>query len=528
MILFFEQYLTDPVLRWELFFIGSVFLIQILFFLKTRKDITVFKNTFSEELKLTKKTNINSKSEGNDESIQERLGNAIQLNSTSKNPIHLRIKDSINNYLLHNSGATVNYSIIKDIIDRELDSKNEEITQYIPIPLYLGLSATIIGIIFGLFAMPDLSASANGDGAGSGVSIEAIGPLIDGVKIAMFATLSGLLWTICLSSFVYNRGIKKVSEQKNQQLNYLQENLLPELFKAEDAGVIGLKSSIDQFSRLTTDIVKELQTATMNSKENIISQQETLVRIEKLNVTKISKVNLELFDRLERNMESFYEFSEFIDQLSTISNDLDKFSKKAGSIDRIAENIDQTLEESRDLTKFLTSHLQKMEQMGDVALYSFDLSEKRFKDAVDKLMESTADNINSVRTVSDEIENNFDKVYDQLFKKLEEIARLHIDEFSKVYSDSLPKFQNLDHLKELEEIKSQLSLAFNGRANGTEEGGKVNNLELVTTRVGQITGLLTELEKNTKALKGYRSSNRAFLPNWVRNFFDWVKSLFGK
>ncbi|MDZ7718051.1 MAG: hypothetical protein U5K72_04420 [Balneolaceae bacterium] len=141
-------------------------------------------------------------------------------------------------------------------------------------------------------------------------------------------------------------------------------------------------------------------------------------------------------------MESFYEFSEFIDQLSVISGELGRFSKKADSIDKVAQNIDQTLEESRDLTRFLTSHLKKMEDMGDVALYSFDLSEKRFKDAVDKLVDSTAENVNSVKTISDEIENNFDKVYEQLFNKLGEIAQLHIDQFTKVYKNSLPKFQN--------------------------------------------------------------------------------------
>lgn len=521
MIAFFDEVMSNSLLLTELIIILSFIILQLYFFVKTKLSAKVLEDVFKKPLRLYKhKREEGDKAEASD--------NLILLITNSENEVNLRIKESINNYLSNNRGTTVNYSIIKDIIEREIDSKESEIIQAIPIPLYLGLSATIIGIIFGLFAMPELAQEAN-NGGNSGVdNLDGIDALINGVKIAMVATLSGLVWTILLSTMVYSKASKKILKDKNSQLNYLQENLLPELFKAEDAGVIGLKSSIDNFSRLTKDIVEEIKEATQTSKSNIVSQQETLDRIEKLNVTKISKVNLELFDRLERNMESFYEFSEFIDQLSTISKDLGKFSSKAGSIDKIADNIDQTLEESRDLTKFLTTHLQKMDEMGDVALYSFDLSEKRFKEAVDKLVESTAENINSVKTVSDEIESNFDKVYDQLFIKLEEIAKLHIDQFTEVYNESLPKFQNLDHLKELEEIKSQLSVAFNGTTNGVETSESTNNIVLANKRLEEITTLLTKLDKNTKALKGYSGSKKVSLPKWLRDFFDWFKSLFNK
>jgi len=519
MMSFFQDVMNTPLLLAELVIILFFIALQVYFFFKTKLSAKILEDIFKKPLTLVKFDD--------DESLDSST-EVILLKSESKNEVNLRIKESINNYLSHNRGATVNYSIIKDIIEREVDSKESEVNQAIPIPLYLGLSATIVGIIFGLFAMPELAQEATSGASSSVGDLAGIDALINGVKIAMVATLSGLVWTILLSTMVYSKASKKVLKDKNSQLNYLQENLLPELFKAEDAGVVGLKSSIDNFSRLTKNIVEEIREATLTSKMNIVAQQETLDRIEKLNVTKISKVNLELFDRLESNMESFYLFSEFIGQLSTISEGLDNFSRKAGSIDKIAASVDKTLEESRDLTKFLTSHLQKMEGMGDVALYSFDLSEKRFKEAVDKLVETTADNVNSVKTVSDEIERSFDKVYDQLFEKLEEIAKLHIEQFTEVYNESLPKFQNLDHLKELEVIKSQLSVAFNGRSNGAEGEVKANNFELVTIRLGQITGLLAELEKNTKLLKGHTKTSRVILPKWVRDFFEWFKSIFGK
>ena len=532
MISFFEHFYNDPVLRWELFFIGSVFLIQIMFFIKTRKDISVFKNTFSEKLTVTsKQRDIISLSEYEyeDDNSQNSILNVTQLSSSSKNPIHLRIKDSINNYLLHNFGATVNYSIIKDIIEREIETKNEEIAQYIPIPLYLGLSATIIGIIFGLIAMPDFAPSVIEGDTAENIGMEAIGPLINGVKIAMFATLSGLLWTIILSSFIYSRGLKKVSEEKNQQLNYLQEILLPELFKAEDAGVVGLKSSIDNFSRLSTDIVKELQIATVNSKENIISQQETLDRIEKLNVTKISKVNLELFDRLDKNMDSFLKFSEFLDRMEVISDNLRSFSMKANSIDEIAREINSNIKESRELTQFLTTHLQKIEKMGDGALYSVDMAEKGFKDAIEKLSETSENNIEQIGSISDQIEIKFNEIYENLFKKLDEVTKLYIDELTTVYSDAVPRFESLDHLSHLEQINSHLEKASNGTVTSIPEiNEKMNQLELANKRLAQMSALLNSVEKNTKNLKGIKVTERSGLSKVLRDFMEWVKSLFGR
>jgi len=513
----------NPILLAEIILIGFVFLIQIMFFLKTKKDISVFKNTFSEKLKVTTKQrelSPHSEYELEDDNSQNNSLNLTQLSSTSKNPIHLRIKDSINNYLLHNFGATVNYSIIKDIIEREIDTKNEEIAQYIPIPLYLGLSATIIGIIFGLFAMPNLSENAD---------ISGIEPLIVGVKIAMFATFSGLFWTILLSSFIYSRGLKKVSEQKNQQLNYLQEILLPELFKAEDAGVIGLKSSIDHFSRLTSDIVKELQSATINSKENIISQQETLDRIERLNVTKISKVNLELFDRLDKNMDSFLKFSEFLDRMEIISENLRSFSMKAKSIDDIASEINSNVKESRELTQFLTAHLQKIEKIGDGALYSVDMAEKGFKDAIEKLSETSENNIEQIGSISDQIEIKFNEIYENLFKKLDEVTKLYIDELTTVYSDAVPRFESLDHLSHLEQINAHLEKASNGTVTSIPEiNEKMNQLELANKRLAQMSTLLNSVKKNTKNLKNIKVTERSGMSKALRDFMEWVKSLFGR
>lgn len=57
-----------------------------------------------------------------------------------------KILDSINNYLQKNKGAVSDFMLIKDIVERNCDSKEEEITIQTPIPLYIGLMGTMLGI----------------------------------------------------------------------------------------------------------------------------------------------------------------------------------------------------------------------------------------------------------------------------------------------------------------------------------------------------------------------------------------------
>ncbi|MEO9258006.1 MAG: MotA/TolQ/ExbB proton channel family protein, partial [Crocinitomicaceae bacterium] len=174
-----------------------------------------------------------------DEPEDISTGEIVKLSlveTQSSNIVMVRIAKSLNSYLINNYGAVVNFSIIKDIIDREVDVEDEGITQNISTPLYMGLAATMIGIILGLWAMPNLDGDEFSKGLGS---------LIDGVKAAMIASFIGLVCTTILTSFFYKKAKHKVLKDKNNQLSYLQAKLLPELVRAEDTGVSGLKASID-------------------------------------------------------------------------------------------------------------------------------------------------------------------------------------------------------------------------------------------------------------------------------------------
>src|SRR5690554_6047630 len=97
------------------------------------------------------------------------------------------ILSPINNYLIKNKGAVGDFNLIKDIVDRSLDVEEEEISGNLPLPLYLGLFGTMLGIIISLVNI-SLQTSGNEDS-------ELIKILLSGVKISMIASAIGIVYT---------------------------------------------------------------------------------------------------------------------------------------------------------------------------------------------------------------------------------------------------------------------------------------------------------------------------------------------
>lgn len=60
------------------------------------------------------------------------------------------IINATNGYLIRNKGAVSDFNLIKDIVDRNIDTVDDEISNQLALPLYLGLMGTMIGIVIGL------------------------------------------------------------------------------------------------------------------------------------------------------------------------------------------------------------------------------------------------------------------------------------------------------------------------------------------------------------------------------------------
>lgn len=439
--------------------------------------------------------------------------NITLVETFGANEVISRIKHTLNSYLLNNYGAAVNFSIIKDIIDREVDVKDEEISQSVPTPLYLGLAATMIGIIFGLLAMPKL----NGDGFAEGINA-----LIRGVQLAMFASLSGLTCTTLLSSFFYKRAKKVVIRDKNDQLSYLQAKLLPELVRAEDTGVSGLKASLDRFAREATKITDNVKIAVNQTGMNLQAQLDVISKVENLNMTRVSKVNLELFDRLETNMVSFNQFSNYLTLMNKISENLVNFSNKTDNVETITTEIKTTLYNSQELMRFLTAHFQQIQTVGSSALNAVNLSDSHFREAIERLTDETNTRISTLNSLSDNTESTLKETFENIGNKLNEITEKHLNSLTGVYNESIPHFDQLDNLKLLPELNekstnqsiemidaiNQLNRSLINISNSMDNKSVIVKLEAI------------EKSLNRRSTNGRKTSEKSPIPSFFKKLKD--------
>jgi uncharacterized protein Yka (UPF0111/DUF47 family) len=513
----------------EILVIVSVIIYQFYISRKIYKNIRQFKEIFRDRLSVIsgyiEKSNLNKKEKATDDIVfvepEKANGQAdlfsdrnvvkISLTETYGVGIIQRIKEAINLYLLNNYGAAVNFSIIKDIIDREVDIKDEEISNSITTPLYFGLAATMIGIIFGLFAMPE----SNGNHFSEGIDA-----LINGVKLAMFGSLTGLASTTILSSVFYKNAKKKISSDRNEQISYLQATLLPELVKAEDTGVSGLKASLDRFARVATNISDNVLVAVKKTGENIVLQQEVIDKVANLDVLKISKANLELFNRLESNMIAFIKFSEYVSLMSQISDNLKDFASRTKNIDSVIEQINSSIQENKRLSQFLTSHFEKIETAGLASLKAVDLSDSHFKEAIEKLREETDNTLNqafravnesasyfssAIEKLKEETDNRISRlnqdaagnesklaeIYNDIGNRLSSVTSMHISQLQAAYSNALPQFDQLSNLQILPKIQELIS----DSTSKLQNDSNTNSSRLIEA-INQLNNSLTSVADN--------------------------------
>src|SRR4030042_655880 len=213
---------------------------------------------------------------------------------------------------------------------------------------------------------------------------------------------------------------------------------------------------------------------------------------------------LELLNHLESNMIAFNKFSEYVSLMSQISENLKDFASRTRSVDNIVNQIDLSLQENNRLSRFLSSHFEKIETAGLAALKAVDLSDSHFKEAIEKLKTETDNCINQVFRAVNESASHFSdaieklreetdnrisrlsrdaadneskltEIYHDISVRLTSATSQHISEFQKAYSNAIPHFDQLDNLQILRKILEQVSDGVTHLQNDTN----INTVKLI-------------------------------------------------
>jgi len=292
--------------------------------------------------------------------MQEKYIEVTLIRARQSNAVLDKILSSVNTYLLRNKGAVSDFNLIKDVVERNTDAVDEEINALLPIPLYLGLMGTMIGIVIGLFAMPSIS-DANFESA--------IDMLIGGVKIAMIASFVGLLFTVILSGWKYKGAKLEAEGLKNDFFTWIQTQLLPVLSQNISSSIYSLQANLLNFNDTFSINITSFNGLMHKILHTFDSQITLMNELKEVDVAQLAKLNVNVLQELRTSTREFEKFSTFLTQLNSFVDNAQKLNYNINSqldrthaIEQIATSIESNTSANKVIIEVLTAELREISE----------------------------------------------------------------------------------------------------------------------------------------------------------------------
>lgn len=310
-------------------FVIAIILLQIVLFVKTGRLISNLKRVLSGDF-----------STG---TIEAEDVTVIRYKKDNRDKVSENIETSINTYLRKNRGAVSDFNLIKDIVERNCDTLEAEITSQTPLPLYLGLMGTVAGIILGLFTITLSGGFSNIE--------KVIEILMSDVAIAMVASFMGIGFTT-LTLWKSKQCKVTVEANKNRFYTWIQTNLLPVISKSAVSAITLLQQNLTRFNDSFTGTVDRLEEKLGDVGDVYESQIEILEKIEAIDVKRMAVANVKVLSALDGSMGSLDHFSQYM------------------------SSVTEYLTAVRELNGKLDEHLERTETLGIVS----DFYKKQMKE----------------------------------------------------------------------------------------------------------------------------------------------------
>lgn len=360
--------------------------------------------------------------------------------SNYKNPIFVEITNSINKYLESNKSVN-DFYLMKDIVDRNCDSKEEEISIQTPIPLYLGLVGTMSGVLVGvafLWLTGGLSDLLGSGGNGSGA--KGIEALLGGVALAMISSILGIvLTTISSNSFKKAKSIFEVN--KHTFLSWIQAKLMPKLSDNVVGAIRDMTGNLTNFNDVFSNNVRNLDVALGKINSSYKQQTELMAAVRKLADKDLSMKNLKLFEALTHSTKEIEELNrylvnsnEYIANVKALNENLEKHENRTRIMEEIGVFFKSELTQIEERKNEMSKAVGKVDDYLKQVLDNLkDNAEKQFVE----LQKTVGKQDELFKKKSDEIENivsgmrDFAHIKDNMAKFTAEIHSQN-DKFDKL------------------------------------------------------------------------------------------------
>lgn len=280
--------------------------------------------------------------------------------------------DDINSYLIYNKNKTYDYHILKEIVNRNSQSLEDEVDTMLTVPLYLGLIATIFGIAFGIvvFAWKDLANLLSGVNMNpAGIRI-----LLTDVGIAMVASLAGVYFTKQSTSH-FNAARTEMVKNKNRFLTWIQTDLMSKLSDDITGALIKMTQDLNEFNRTFADNTRELKETLSTVKDNYEGQVKLLEAIDKIKINKIAKANIEVYDKLQgctEELENLFEIfansEEYVTKVVELNNKIGSVEERTRLFEELGNYFKNEIEFVRDRQGLMRQQMSSIDSVLQDAL----------------------------------------------------------------------------------------------------------------------------------------------------------------
>lgn len=380
--------------------------------------------------------------------MSETKYNSILKVDGTANELIKEIVDTINGYLRKNKGNAADFHLIKDIVDRHLDTVDEEINHMLPVPLYLGLAATMIGIIFGLLSL---------DGeVSSETFVNSIGHLIDSIKYAMICSLIGLLMTTYLSAVRYRKAKAAMEKQKNQLLNFIQMQLLPHLNEDAVETLLNMQANLKMFNDKFETNIESFSGIMEDVHKAFDSQVQLVQQMKRMDMAQIANFNKDVLVQLNASMGEFEKFTRYLHQMNSfvtattqLTNSVNSQLDRTNSVEQFTRSLKDNIDRNQNVMDMLQSFLMRVDENRAIltASQALDRSVAEVMEEVKSHVTTQIDSIKSyTATATSDLETLMQREKGQLdrLKKLEKLDSLvtainTMSADNKIYTEALAK-----------------------------------------------------------------------------------------
>lgn len=409
----------------------------------------------------------------------------IYLHKDEQSILLCDVITTINNYLKKNKGGAADFHLIKDIVERHTDSVDEEINHKLPVPIYLGLMGTVMGIIVGLFSLnfqfdPQTN-SLNGE-----LFVNSVSGLISGVKLAMICSCIGLFLTTLLSSWRYMGAKSKLEAQKNAFYDFVQTRLLPQMTKDAAYTILALQSNLEKFNTSFEKNIKGFGGIMDDIHSTFDSQVQLQKEMKKMDLTQVANLNANVLSQLRRSMTEFEKFTQYLGQMNTFVRSTAKLTdsindqlQRTEAVETVVEAMRDNIQKNQLVMEKLRVFLERINENEAVVTAAGEI-DSTMAQAIEELKSHAQEQINSIRTYTTEA--------------TEDLHDLVTSERGHLRS-----LDNLGKLGELDKLVSAINTM------------KDDNRAVNTALEKKIESLAHAVMDNTKAQRG-----ESGVPSWLK------------